>query len=251
MAPERIRGEGVLDARSDLFSLGVVLYEMLTGVCPFAAASPAASLAAVLETEVDPDPRIEPRVWLELRRALAKRPYERPASAQAMADGLLSAAGETESQLGDALRNAPVSVEPSSADLEEPIPTVGGHSYRVPSVPTRRRARGIAWATGLVVVATAVGVWRASAIPPTSPASTVAPGDASARSQAQPEPVPTPTSAAAEGASTAAERISSPVATPSIAAPASAPPANASPTASSPHPNRPRHARPVATTPGF
>jgi serine/threonine-protein kinase len=92
MAPERIRGREI-DARSDLFSVGVVLYEMMTGASPFAATSPSASLAAVLENVVDPDPRIPPRIWIEIRRALSKQPYERHRDARAMAEALQAAHG--------------------------------------------------------------------------------------------------------------------------------------------------------------
>ena len=53
MSPEQLRGEN-LDARSDLFSFGVVLYEMLTSRQPFAAASRAASIAAILDHEPPP-----------------------------------------------------------------------------------------------------------------------------------------------------------------------------------------------------
>src|SRR5580698_8125395 len=54
MSPEQIRSEGDLDGRSDLFSCATVLYEILTGTCPFAAPTPAAALAAVLQSSVDP-----------------------------------------------------------------------------------------------------------------------------------------------------------------------------------------------------
>src|SRR5262249_9221362 len=63
----------------------------------------AASLAAVLEYEVDPDPRIDPRLWLAISRALAKRPYERYATCNEFADAIRMAIGATDDELGQAL----------------------------------------------------------------------------------------------------------------------------------------------------
>ena len=50
MSPEQIRGTAV-DGRADLFALGVVLYELLTGVNPFAGRDPASTIARILEVE--------------------------------------------------------------------------------------------------------------------------------------------------------------------------------------------------------
>ena len=53
MSPEQARGEKV-DARSDLFSLGVMLYEMIAGQSPFAGATPSDVMAAILTAEPAP-----------------------------------------------------------------------------------------------------------------------------------------------------------------------------------------------------
>ncbi len=104
MSPEQIRGKGDIDGRSDMFSLAVVLYEMLTSVRVFDRDSASASLAAVLEHDVDPDPRIEPRLWLAISRALSKRAYERYATCAEFAEAIRSALGATDQQIADALQ---------------------------------------------------------------------------------------------------------------------------------------------------
>lgn len=104
MAPEQIRGQEDIDGRGDMFSMAAVLYEMLTGVRLFQRDSAAASLAAVLEHEVDPDPRIEPRLWLAISRALAKRPYERFASCAEFADAIRRAVDASEEDFAQALQ---------------------------------------------------------------------------------------------------------------------------------------------------
>jgi len=84
MAPERIRQDG-LEPRSDLFSLGVVIYHMATERLPFAGASPFDTLVNVLERRPAPLTTLSPHRPLALERVvnklLAKRPERRYASA--------------------------------------------------------------------------------------------------------------------------------------------------------------------------
>jgi hypothetical protein len=91
MSPEQARGEE-LDARTDLFSLGTVLYELLCGYNPFTADSIAASLRRVAEVEPDLpsllDPSIPPSVDTFLRKLHAKDRTRRFASAAAASDAL-------------------------------------------------------------------------------------------------------------------------------------------------------------------
>lgn len=71
MSPEQARGERV-DARTDVFSLGVVLYEMVTDKRPFAGASPIETIAAVLQSEPTPIKQHVPATPFELQRIVNK-----------------------------------------------------------------------------------------------------------------------------------------------------------------------------------
>jgi tetratricopeptide (TPR) repeat protein len=80
MSPEQALGQPV-DARSDLFSLGAVLYEMVTGERAFAGATPGAVFDRILNREPRRASRVDPRVPQELEavldRLLAKQPDKR------------------------------------------------------------------------------------------------------------------------------------------------------------------------------
>jgi serine/threonine-protein kinase len=239
MAPEQIRGQE-LDGRADLFSLAVVLYETIAGTCPFDAGSPSASLAAVLEAEVDPDPQIEPRVWLELARALGKRPYERHATAAAFAEGLRLAVGETDASLAPLLRRAP----PSRVDETDEQPSPGPSTIEGQSVEGQfvlRRPAWMAWAVG-ATAATVAAALTFVLLPATHPrqqavgAPTVAPSAAS-----EPSEVPVPPTSATASSSTSSIPTTAPLPS-ATTAPTGLPPRLA------PHPTRPK---PIGTTPGF
>ena len=268
MAPEQIRGVTDIDGRSDMFSFASVLYEMLTGERLFQRDSAAASLAAVLEHEVDPDPRIEPKVWIAISRALAKRPYERFATCGDLAEALRSAIGATDEDLANALQE----LRPRGDAIPESDRTAsGGMASSSPGARSARarpaKSRSLLVTLGAASVAAALAVTATLAV--TRSGTPAARGDepaievalASALPSASPLPV-------AIGASPSATPSPAPTVTMTptplaVAGPASVPVrANASP------PNRgnakplppppkpvtapkPPGTKPVATSPGF
>lgn len=80
IAPEQIRGE-LADDRTDLFALGCVLFELVTGKPAFVRRTAGETLAATLTEEPSPLPSTPPWLAPFLRRCLAKRPGDRPSSA--------------------------------------------------------------------------------------------------------------------------------------------------------------------------
>src|SRR5215471_17122818 len=80
MAPEQIEGQAVTE-KTDIYSFGIVFYQMLTGIVPFRANTPAAVLTKQLREEPTPPTRLRPEVPQEIEdlvlRALAKNPDHR------------------------------------------------------------------------------------------------------------------------------------------------------------------------------
>lgn len=123
MAPEQARGFRI-DHRADLFSFGVLLYELLGGGAPFAGGSPLEILTR-LATEPHPSlgsrqPELPPRLVALVDRLLAKAPEARPASAGEVAEELRQLALE----LG----------VPSGEPFGAPFGEVFGEAYGAPTV---------------------------------------------------------------------------------------------------------------------
>jgi serine/threonine-protein kinase len=175
MSPEQIRGDGALDGRSDIFSLGAVLYEMLTGRQPFGGAEVVDIMRTVLQDTPQPPSAHNPRVPAELDalvlRMLAKRPDERHPSARWLYRELRQLEEKLEKvPTGAALRaDTPARKVP----LDDPT-LVMGAEYPAPaevpkSRPTKRFGDRLATVAAVVLVAVAVialAPWRGSPPPP-------------------------------------------------------------------------------------
>lgn len=109
MSPEQCRG-GDLDRRSDIFSLGIVFWELLTGAALFPGRDPRSVMATILSGAIQPPSTVNPNIPAPLDqvilRALALDPQDRYQTAHEMGAAISEAAGERlleEADLGDLL----------------------------------------------------------------------------------------------------------------------------------------------------
>src|SRR5256886_1290836 len=99
MAPEQAAGDPTVDHRADLYAVGALGYELLTGRTPFGGLSPQGMLAAQVTTTPDPVTRhrdtVPPALAAVIMRCLAKHPADRPQSAEELVGQLEAMATPT------------------------------------------------------------------------------------------------------------------------------------------------------------
>jgi serine/threonine-protein kinase len=215
MSPEQCRGQA-LDRRSDVFALGVLLYELTTGDRPFRAASDFETLSAIVAGRYDAPTEERPGYPAALeavvRRALETDPDRRFPDAAALGAALAEVAGQVGGRGGPAdvarclaerFPGAETTPEPveiaapaTPATVAERTRTDAASSGEVAvmaplaAVPRRPRSRAVALA-GLAVVAVAgsVAVLLAVSSPP-APPTTVRPMETAPKSSAARTPPP-------------------------------------------------------------
>ena len=128
MAPEQLAGDPAADHRIDIYAVGLLAYELLTGVAPFNETSPQATLAAQMTREPEAvsrkRPDVPPSLAALVMKCLAKQPEQRPQTAQELVVEL------------DAM-------------------AIGSGDFVPSAMPSRRWG----WAAGAVAVAAAVVMW--------------------------------------------------------------------------------------------
>ena len=246
MAPEQIEAGRSVDQRTDLFSMGVVLYEMLTGVRPFLADTVSSLLARIVQGDFPPAssvadvPRELDRV---LARALARDPVDRYASAAEMLADLEALLVQLSSARGNVVREyvLEVGVGNDATAIESGLPDpLASKVVRQPNGESRialsdsavtvssggRSGPAIKWAfvvgAALLVILVAFWVGRSANVVEPSPTPLVTQSPVMGSPTPVPVAIPTPSP-------TPPKPDKTPAPLPTVAMPNPTPPLNAAP----------------------
>jgi serine/threonine-protein kinase len=213
MAPEQAAGEPV-DLRTDVYAVGVLAFEMLTGELPIEAATPIATLVAHRTDTPDPPSRRRPTIPAEVDvlvlRALAKKPEDRFESMDALAAEV--------ARLRARLGSRTVSYSPPRASRPRAETVALPEAEAARNTMRRRRRMGAVVAAFVIAAAIAMAGWLAAEWVREGRAGT---GTSVAVPTATSAPAATPTSAPTSTSAPSPTSTANPTATP-IRAPASA-----------------------------
>jgi serine/threonine-protein kinase len=195
MSPEQCRGLGELDARSDIYSLGCIVYEMATGQPPFTHAGLSDMISAHMNDAPVPPCAIEPSLPPDLDgvllRALAKLPDDRFRDIPSLA-AALHTLGRVSSTFPPASTTGQGALAESKTVAAVTHTTLGGTAAE--SKPRTAPRRVGLLAALVVAVAGAYGLWVTMQAPP-APTATTSPGGTTAAAPAPAGEAPTPTAA--------------------------------------------------------
>jgi serine/threonine-protein kinase len=196
MSPEQIKGAVDLDPRSDLYSLGISLYEMVTGARPFQGDSEYSIMAAHLETNPPPpiqlDPSLPPAISEIILMSLEKDPAQRFQTADAFRAALLSVRGPVQTAAQPAV---PMATSAAAAVVAPP-------PQPPPPPPAARSHRGLYIALGslatiavIIAAVTQIPKFRrttAESAPAVVASAPAQPAQAELPPAATPSPAPAP-----------------------------------------------------------
>ena len=153
ISPEQVQGNRTIDGRADIYALGAIVFEMLTGKMPYQADTP---LQVLMKHALEPPPRIleantslPPHVQNVIDLAMAKNPDERLSTAGAMVTALMDP-----SKLPATVQMSVVTPTPSSVPSLpiRPTPLTGPPTIQAPVAPPRRGRTGLYLFFGLVIL---------------------------------------------------------------------------------------------------
>ena len=188
MAPEQLAGDPTADHRIDIYAVGLLAYELLTGESPFTGPSPAATMAAQLTRVPEPlyqcCPDVPPPLSAIIMQCLAKEPSQRPPTAEALMTALDS-------------------ITTSSGDIKTAATQV------LPSVARRRRRLTVAAGLATVALGSAVVVFASQRVerPPLARAEDTSATKPPVQPPAPAQPAPKANASAAAPVLTAADSL--------------------------------------------